>query len=45
MEAIEQITAAWTKVREHPALTDAYRIELQRHWQKVPLVQARVARR
>jgi serine/threonine-protein kinase HipA len=43
-EAMERITAGWAKVREEPAVTDAYRTALQRHWQKVPLLQPYASR-
>jgi serine/threonine-protein kinase HipA len=43
-EAMEQITAGWAKVREDPAVTDAYRVALRRHWQKVPLLQPYASR-
>lgn len=43
-EAMERITAGWAKVRDDPAVTDAYRAALQRHWQKVPLLQPYASR-
>jgi hypothetical protein len=41
---MERITAGWAKVREEPGVTDAYRAALQRHWQKVPLLQPYASR-
>jgi serine/threonine-protein kinase HipA len=38
-EAMAQIATAWANVRDEAAVTDAYRTELRRHWQKVPLLQ------
>lgn len=38
-EAVRGIAEAWAEVREDPAVTDAYRAALRRHWQKVPLLQ------
>jgi serine/threonine-protein kinase HipA len=43
-EAMERITAAWVAVRDEPAVTDAYRAALRRHWQKVPLLQPYASR-
>ena len=38
-QAMARVSAGWAKVREEPAVTDAYRAALLRHWQKVPLLQ------
>lgn len=43
-DAMERIAAGWAAVRDAPAVTDAYRAALRRHWQKVPLVQPYAAR-
>lgn len=43
-EALEQIAASWTEVRDAPAVTDAYRAALRRHWEKVPLLQPYASR-
>lgn len=38
-ETMERIARGWAEVRDDPAVTDAYRAALRRHWQKVPLLQ------
>lgn len=43
-EAMERIVAAWAAVRDDPAVTDAYRAALRRHWQRAPLLQPYASR-
>lgn len=43
-ETVVRTATAWADVREHPAVTAAYRNALRRHWQKVPLLQLHTSR-
>jgi serine/threonine-protein kinase HipA len=42
-ETVAAIATAWTKLREHPAVSPEYGEALQRHWRKVPLLQPHAA--